>query len=193
MKTRTDEPHRRSRCCSSTGSPRARGLFRAKQMLPERSTRPPRRHCGASCVTMGDGALSSWQGGNPGDAGRLAALVEGCGLRARPLRAARGWGYQRISALGTVIVLDAAPPPPPKMASAGCASTLAVEISDGAQRLVVNCGGPGLPSSCARTDRGVAPTAAHSTLVIDAQFDRDPCRRQLGARRQRGGRRPWRR
>ena len=66
----------------------------------------------------------------------------------RPLRAARGWGYQRMRALGTVIVLDAAPPPPPKMAATGCASTLAVEISDGAQRLVVNCGGPGpLPSS----------------------------------------------
>ncbi len=51
-------------------------------------------------VTLGDGALSSWQGCNPGDAARLTALIEGCGLRARPLRNARGWGYQRLSALG---------------------------------------------------------------------------------------------
>ncbi|QNN64844.1 heparinase II/III family protein [Sphingomonas rhizophila] len=103
-------------------------------------------------VTMGDGALSSWQGGNPDLPARIAALVEGCGLRARPLRAARGWGYQRISALGTIVVLDAAPPPPAKMAERGCASTLAIEVSDGAQRLVVNCGGPARnPASCRPT------------------------------------------
>ena len=120
-------------------------------------------------VTMGDGALSSWQGGNMGDPQRLAALVEGCGLRARPLRAARGWGYQRMSALGTIIVLDAAPPPPPRMAAAGCASTLAVKISDGAQRLVVNCGGPGgAPTDLPRElIDGLRTTAAHSTLVMD--------------------------
>ena len=119
-------------------------------------------------VTLGDNALSSWQGGNPGDPARLAALVEGCGLRARPLRAARGWGYQRLSALGTIIVIDAAPPPPPRMAAMGCASTLAMEMSDGAQRLVVNCGGPGpvpteLPDELIQALR---TTAAHSTLVL---------------------------
>jgi uncharacterized heparinase superfamily protein len=119
-------------------------------------------------VTMGDNALSSWQGGNPGDPARLAALVEGCGLRARPLRAARGWGYQRLSALGTIIVIDAAPPPPPRMAAMGCASTLAMEMSDGGQRLVVNCGGPGpvpteLPDELVQALR---TTAAHSTLVL---------------------------
>jgi uncharacterized heparinase superfamily protein len=74
-----------------------------------------------------------------------------------------------MSALGTVIVLDAAPPPPPRMAVAGCASTLAVEISDGAQRLVVNCGGPGpVPTDLPRElVDALRTTAAHSTLVID--------------------------
>ncbi len=119
-------------------------------------------------VTMGDGALSSWQGGNPDDPQRLAALVEGCGLRARPLRAARGWGYQRMSALGTILVLDAAAPPPPRMTAAGCASTLAIEISDGAQRLVVNCGGPdAIPTMLSRAlIDGLRTTAAHSTLIL---------------------------
>jgi uncharacterized heparinase superfamily protein len=117
---------------------------------------------------MGDGALSSWQGGNPGSAARLSALIEGCGLRARPLRAARGWGYQRLSALGTVLVLDAAPPPPQKMAARGAASTLAFELSDGAQRLVVNCGGPGpLPSSLPdELVEALRSTAAHSTFIL---------------------------
>ena len=117
---------------------------------------------------MGDGALSSWQGCNPGEAARLTALTEGCGLRARPLRQARGWGYHRLSALGTVLVLDAAPPPQQKMAGQGSASTLAFELSDGNQRLIVNCGGPGrlptdLPDDLVRALR---TTAAHSTLAI---------------------------
>ena len=120
-------------------------------------------------VTMGDGALSSWQGGNPGDSQRLSALIEGCGLRARPLRAARGWGYQRMSALGTIIVLDAAPPPPARMAAMGCASTLAIEMSDGPQRLVVNCGGPGPEPSLLSSElaQALRTTAAHSTMVLD--------------------------
>ena len=120
-------------------------------------------------VTMGDGALSSWQGGNPGDPARLTALVDGCGLRARPLRQARGWGYQRFSALGTVVVLDGAPPPSPKVAARGCASTLAIEVSDGTQRLIVNCGGPD-PLPTTLSDDLVAAlrtTAAHSTLILD--------------------------
>ena len=119
-------------------------------------------------ITMGDGALSSWQGCNPGEAARLTALVEGCGLRARPLRQARGWGYQRMSALGTILVLDAAPPPPQKLVEQGSASTLAFELSDGAQRLIVNCGGPGpLPSDLPKElVQGLRTTAAHSTLVM---------------------------
>jgi uncharacterized heparinase superfamily protein len=119
-------------------------------------------------IMMGDGALSSWQGCNPGDAARLTALIEGCGTRARPLRQARGWGYQRMSALGTILVIDAAPPPPQKMAEQGSASTLAFELSDGSQRLIVNCGGPGpLPTDLPQElVQGLRTTAAHSTLVL---------------------------
>ncbi|MBW8755594.1 MAG: heparinase II/III family protein, partial [Sphingomonadales bacterium] len=125
------------------------GLLRAcylaaKQIIPEGIEAAAQASLAAlHGVMMGDGALSSWQGCGPGEPARLAALIDGCGLRARPLRQARGWGYQRMSALGTVLVLDAAPPPPQKIAEQGSASTLAFELSDGAQRLVVNCGGPG--------------------------------------------------
>lgn len=119
-------------------------------------------------IALGDGALSSWQGCGPGEAARLAALIEGCGLRARPLRQARGWGYQRLSALGTVVVLDAAPPPQSKTSALGSASTLAFEMSDGAQRLIVNCGGPGPLPSALPNDlvEALRSTAAHSTLVL---------------------------
>ena len=119
-------------------------------------------------VTMGDGTLSAWQGGNEGSRIALAALVEGCGFRARSLRTPRGWGYHRLSALGTILVIDAAPPPGRKLARIGSASTLAVELSDGQQKLVVNCGGPG--SHVASLPEGLAAalrtTAAHSTLTL---------------------------
>ena len=144
--------------------------FAAKQTLPDGIQAAAAAALAAlHGVTMGDGGLSSWQGGNPGDSARLTALVEGCGLRARPLRQARGWGYQRMSALGTILVLDGAPPPPPKMTATGAASTLAFELSDGAQRLVVNCGGPApLPSTLSRElIEALRSTAAHSTLALD--------------------------
>ena len=143
--------------------------FAAKQSLPDSIEAAAAAALAAlHGVTMGDGALSSWQGGNPGDAGRLHNLVEGCGLRARPLRQARGWGYHRLSALGTVLVIDAAAPPPAKMAPSGCASTLAFEMSDGSQRLVVNCGGPApLPTALpAGLIEALRTTAAHSTLTL---------------------------
>jgi uncharacterized heparinase superfamily protein len=119
-------------------------------------------------IMMGDGALSSWQGCGPGEPARLTALIDGCGMRARPLRQARGWGYQRMSALGTILVLDAAPPPPQRRNAHGSASTLAFELSDGRQRLVVNCGGPGpLPTDLPNElVDGLRTTAAHNTLVL---------------------------
>src|SRR3954451_3908109 len=118
--------------------------FAAKQTIPDTIEAAAAAALAAlHGVTMGDGALSSWQGCGPGETSRLAALIEGCGVRARALRQPRGWGYQRLSALGTILVIDAAPPPPQKIAARGSASTLAFELSDGGQRLVVNCGGPG--------------------------------------------------
>jgi uncharacterized heparinase superfamily protein len=119
-------------------------------------------------ATMGDEALSSWQGGNPLSKRRIAAAIEGSGVRARPLRQARGWGYQRLDAKKTVVIVDAAPPPPSRALSGGCASTLAFEMSDGASRIVVNCGGAGavdgvLPDGLLRALR---TTAAHSTLNL---------------------------
>lgn len=143
--------------------------FAAKQTIPDGIEAAAAAALAAlHGVTLGDGALSSWQGCGPGEASRLAALIEGCGVRARPLRQARGWGYQRMSALGTIVVLDAAPPPAQKIAAQGSASTLAFEMSDGAQRLIVNCGGPGpLPTGLSRElVNGLRTTAAHSTLVL---------------------------
>jgi uncharacterized heparinase superfamily protein len=86
----------------------------------------------------------------------------------RPLRQARGWGYQRLEAKSTIVVMDAAPPPPSRALQGGCASTLAFELSDGPGRLVVNCGGAGADYDALPADlvRGLRTTAAHSTLTL---------------------------
>jgi uncharacterized heparinase superfamily protein len=119
-------------------------------------------------VTLGDEALSSWQGGNMISARRVNAAVEGSGVRARSLRQARGWGYHRLAARGSAIVVDAAPPPCNRTLSGGCASTLAFEFSDGHDRIVVNCGGVGDTASDLPPElrEALRTTAAHSTLTL---------------------------
>lgn len=115
-------------------------------------------------VTMGDGGLSSWQGGRPTSGARVAAAVAAAGLRAAPREDARDWGYQRLTGGRAVLVMDAGPPPLAALTQGGCASTLAFEFSDETQRLVVNCGG-GRGQAKALAD-GLRTTAAHSTLTL---------------------------
>ncbi len=73
-----------------------------------------------------------------------------------------------MTAKTTVVLIDAAPPPPSRAFCGGCASTLAFELGDGANRLIVNCGGTGgvtgtMPAQLAEALR---TTAAFSTLTL---------------------------
>lgn len=117
----------------------------------------------------GDGGLGSWQGANAISADRVASLIEASGVRSRPLKDVRHWGYQRMKGGKTVVQFDAAPPPKARHARWGCASTLAFEMSDGDHRLIVNCGGSALAGGLvpARIEQGLRASAAHSTLVLD--------------------------
>lgn len=120
-------------------------------------------------LTHSDGSLGSWQGAWAINADVINRLVAASGVRTRPLRDVRQWGYQRVVAQKSVLQFDAAPPPMSKHAISGCASTLAFELSHASHRIVVNCGG----AACAgglvpvRLEQGLRATAAHSTLVLD--------------------------
>jgi uncharacterized heparinase superfamily protein len=116
----------------------------------------------------GDKGLSSWQGSGPVSGDVIEQLIEATGVRTRPLRQAREWGYQRLSQGQSVLIMDVAPPPLARLVEGGCASTLAFELSDGPDRIVVNCGGA--RSANAKVPpvltEGLRTTAAHSTLVL---------------------------
>lgn len=120
-------------------------------------------------VMLGDGGLSSWHGGGPGDTGRVERAIAASGVLARPLKQGGEWGYQRLTGGKTVAVCDVGPPPPARLSRTGHASTLAFELSDGLQRIVVNCGGDiGASTRLPAELTGLLKTsAAHSTLVIE--------------------------
>lgn len=119
-------------------------------------------------VTLGDGGLSSWQGGLPLSPSRVEAIVAASGVRTRPQRQARDWGYQRATAGQSVLVIDAAPPPDRRVSKGGCASTLAFELSDAGHRLIVNCGGANAGGAFISSGlaNGLRTSAAHSTLIL---------------------------
>ncbi|MDE2302808.1 MAG: heparinase II/III family protein [Sphingomonadales bacterium] len=117
----------------------------------------------------GDGTLGSWQGGWAVAAHEVAALIAASGVRTRPLREVRQWGYQRVVAGKSILQFDAAPPPLARHARSGCASSLALEFSHAGHRLIVNCGGAAAAGGLmpVRLEQGLRATAAHSTLVLD--------------------------
>ncbi|RDS78528.1 heparinase [Alteriqipengyuania lutimaris] len=120
-------------------------------------------------VMHGEGGMGNWQGAGAVCAERIEELIRVSGVRARPLKEPRGWGYHRASAAKTVLQFDAAPPPLAKYARSGCASTLAFELSAKGQRIIVNCGGAAWAGGQvpARIEQGLRATAAHSTLVLE--------------------------
>ncbi len=117
----------------------------------------------------GDGALGNWQGQGAISADRVSALIVATGIRTRALNEPQHWGYQRMRGGRTTVQFDAGPPPRARHTRCGCASTLAFEMSDGASRIIVNCGGASLAGGLvpARIGQGLRATAAHSTLVLD--------------------------
>jgi uncharacterized heparinase superfamily protein len=112
-------------------------------------------------LRFGDGGLARFHGGHAGAEGRLDfALALARAPRTAPARA--GMGFRRMSAGRTAVVVDASAPPATPVAHG---STLAFELSSGAQRVIVSSG-PGAAFGAEWGDACRA-TAAHSALTAD--------------------------
>ncbi|ODN72078.1 heparinase II/III family protein [Methylobrevis pamukkalensis] len=94
----------------------------------------------------------------------LAAVLAHDDARGRPVANASHSGYQRLDCGRTTLIVDMGAPPPRGFDGGAHAGCLAFEMSAGASRFIVNCGGaegPDLWSEAARH------TAAHSTLTVE--------------------------
>ena len=119
-------------------------------------------------LMLGDGQIGAWHGGAVIGADTLDRVSRKVATGTEIRRGGRWSGYQRLSAGRSVVVIDAGPPPSARLSNSGHAGTLAFEMSDGAERLISNCGGVrGLQTPLAPAlASGLSTTAAHSTLVI---------------------------
>lgn len=119
-------------------------------------------------MVLGDGRVGAWHGGAVIGADALDRIARRAATGTELRRSGRWSGFHRLSAGRSVVVIDAGPPPHARLSSNGHAGTLAFEMSDGADRLITNCGGAnGLAVALAPAlAAGLATTAAHSTLVI---------------------------
>ncbi len=119
----------------------------------------------------GDGALSLFHGSTEEDRAIVAetlALATPARERTAPRvigpspDVAQYAGYERLAAGHTLALMDTGAPPPEPFADLGHASTLALELSVGRDRMIVNCG------HRAGDNWRIASraTAAHATMVV---------------------------
>jgi len=123
-------------------------------------------------------AITAWRAGKAEalSGATIEQAIEATGIRTRPLRQARDWGYQRLAS-ASVLIMDAAPPPVARLVEGGCASTLASEFSTGrtASSSIVAAPGPRSPQLPPRSPMGCAHGGAFDADSRRQQLDRDPC------------------
>ncbi|MDO1559059.1 heparinase II/III family protein [Brevundimonas sp. 2R-24] len=123
-----------------------------------------------NALTLNDGRLACFQGGEPSTRARVAAV----GVREEPAADvapetkpnALG-GYQRLSGQLLELLVDVEAPAIPAFADTACAQPLAIEVVCGRDRLITNAGW----SERAADRQGLRLAAAASTLTLgEASF-----------------------
>ncbi len=114
----------------------------------------------------GDGGLALFNGSGEGDPAEINAVLSQAGATGRPLKSARYWGFERVVAGRTLVLMDVGAPPPAGDDVGAHAGPLAFELSAGRQRLIVNCGGTAPAGSGSPLAEALRGTAAHSTLSL---------------------------
>jgi uncharacterized heparinase superfamily protein len=111
---------------------------------------------------LGDGRLPAFQGGEAGDPGHIDAARAHEETEAKAFGYAPHSGYHRLAGRALQAVVDAAPPATGAWSVAACAHALALEVSAGRDRLIVN---PGW-SPDAAAPAGLRLTAGGSTACL---------------------------
>lgn len=112
----------------------------------------------------GDGGLAAFHGVSDTAAGKVRAVLDLDRVEGRPLVHAIHSGYGRLAHGPCVVIADVGRPPPPGLNRQAGAGPLAFEFSDGASRIVVNCGTPsGQDDDWLKASR---LTDAHSTICL---------------------------
>ena len=130
----------------------------------------------------GDGGLALFNDTREGDAAALDTLLGQADAKGRaPKRCPHG-GFERLTSGKLAILLDAGAPPAAPYDGHSHAGPLSMEISYGAERLIVNCGASRAEDPA--WTRAQRSTAAHSTLgVADTNADELGPDNRLGKRR----------
>lgn len=112
----------------------------------------------------GDGSLALFNGALEGNRDAVDATLAAANAPGRPLISASHSGYERISAGRMLVLMDVGVPPPTGVDDRAHAGCLAFEVSEGHERLIVDCGtSQNLGGDWHRTMRA---TAAHSTVTV---------------------------
>jgi uncharacterized heparinase superfamily protein len=130
----------------------------------------------------GDGGLCLFNDSREEAAEDIDALLTRADARGRaPARCPHG-GFERMTAEKLLVLIDAGAPPGPPFDGHAHAGPLSLEVSSGAERLIVNCGAArGSEGDWLRAQRS---TAAHSTLgIADTNADEIAETGRLGRRR----------
>jgi len=112
----------------------------------------------------GDGGLAAFNGLRDGMAGWARAVLETDNVRGKPLTHAVHSGYCRLQAGQAVVIADTGRAPRPGANPQAGLGPLSFEFSDGAHRIVVNCGALAEPD--VDWDMAARHTAAHSTACL---------------------------
>ena len=107
----------------------------------------------------GDGRLALFHGAKEGDRSLTNSVLAASKVTMSAPASAPAAGFERLTAGRTLVIVDVGPPP-----RDGHASPLAFEMSDGRERLVVNCGAFGGDDE--RWRAALRSTPAHSTLTV---------------------------
>jgi len=119
----------------------------------------------------GDGKLALFNGASEENAQDIAAIFSYADQDTKdtPDIAAQESGIRRLCQGSLRAFMDVGPPPEEEVSQQGHAGALSFELSDGPQRIIVNCGAahslPDLPDT--DLHRLSRSTAAHSTVILN--------------------------